>query len=307
MNSADDQLSTAGDTSSMPLTGKVALVAGATRGAGRGLAVELGALGATVICTGRSTRELGSDLGRAETIDETAEQVTAAGGQGVAMRCDHSDDAQVRALMGWVKAGYGGLDILVNDIWGGESLSEWGRKVWQQDLGKGRAMLDRAVWTHILTAHAGLPLLREGGLIVEITDGDGWSYRGNFFYDLAKTGVMRLAQNWASELAGDPRGVTSVSLTPGFLRSEEMLDHFGVTKEGWQDAVAQDPNFAESETPHFVGRALAHLAADPNRHRFNAHALASWTLMDEYGFTDIDGRRPHWGRWMARSDAEKLQ
>ena len=315
MNGADDQLNTAGGNSSIPiptpltgpLTGKVALVAGATRGAGRGLAVELGALGATVICTGRSTREQGSDLGRAETIDETAEQVTAAGGQGVAMRCDHGDDAQVRALMGRVKAGYGGLDILVNDIWGGESLSEWGRKVWQQDLGKGRAMLDRAVWTHILTAHAGLPLLREGGLIVEITDGDGWSYRGNFFYDLAKTGVMRLAQNWASELAGDPRGITSVSLTPGFLRSEEMLDHFGVTKEGWQDAVAQDPNFAESETPHFVGRALAHLAADPHRHRFNAHALASWTLMNEYGFADIDGRRPHWGRWMARPDAEKLQ
>ena len=166
-------------------------------------------------------------------------------------------------------------------------------------------MLERAVWTHILTAHAGLPLLRGGGLIAEITDGHGWYYRGNFFYDLAKTGVMRLAQNWASELSGDPRNITSVSLTPGFLRSEEMLDHFGVTTEGWRDAVTQDPNFAESETPHFVGRALAHLAADPDKFRFNAHALASWTLMDEYRFADVDGRKPHWGRWMERLNAER--
>ena len=307
MNGAVDQAHTADGTSSGPLAGKVALVAGATRGAGRGIAVELGALGAAVICTGRSTREQGSDMRRAETIDETAEQVTAAGGEGIAMRCDHSDAGQVRALMGRVRSGYGGLDILVNDIWGGESLSEWGKKIWEQDLSRGRAMLERAVWTHILTAHAGLPLLREGGLIAEITDGDGWYYRGNFFYDLAKTGTMRLAQNWASELAGDPRNITSVSLTPGFLRSEEMLDHFGVTEANWQDAVARDPNFAESETPHLVGRALAHLAADSHRHRFNAHALASWTLMDGYGFADIDGRRPHWGSWFKRLDAEGSQ
>lgn len=288
-----------------PLAGKVALVAGATRGAGRGMAVELGALGATVICTGRSSGRTGaSDLGRPETIEQTAERVTRAGGAGVPIRCDHSDAGQVRELMARVQAEYGGLDILVNDIWGGESLSEWGKKVWEQDLDKGRLMLERAVWTHIVTAHAGLPLLRPGALIAEITDGDGWYYRGNFFYDLAKTAVMRLAQNWAAELEGDPRGVTSVSLTPGFLRSEEMLAHFGVTEDRWQDAVAQDPNFAESETPHFVGRALAHLAADADRRRFNGQALASWTLMDEYGFSDIDGRRPHWGSWFARLRAE---
>lgn len=286
---------------SLPLAGKVALVAGATRGAGRGIAVELGSMGATVICTGRSSASTGaSDLNRPETIEQSAVLVTEAGGTGVAIRCDHSDAAQVQALMDRVQAEYGGLDVLVNDIWGGESLSEWGRKFWEQDLGRGRQMLERAVWTHLLTAHAGLPLLRHGGLIAEITDGDGWYYRGNFFYDLAKTGLMRLAQNWAAELEGDSRGITSVSLTPGFLRSEEMLAHFGVTAEHWQDAVAQDANFAESETPHFVGRALAYLAADPTRHRFNAQALASWTLMDEYKFSDRDGRRPHWGRWYAR-------
>lgn len=282
---------------------RVALVAGATRGAGRGIAVQLGARGATVICTGRSTRTQASDLNRPETTEDTAELVTAAGGRGVAIRCDHSDERQVAALMARVQSEFGGLDILVNDIWGGESLSEWGQRFWEQNLSKGRLMLERAVWTHILTAHAGLPLLRPGGLIAEITDGDGWSYRGNFFYDLAKTGVMRLAQNWASELKDDARQITSVSLTPGFLRSEEMLSHFGVTAQTWRDAIGQDPNFAESETPHFVGRALAHLAADPNRFRFNGRALASWTLMDEYGFTDIDGRTPHWGSWFERQKA----
>ncbi|WP_019011491.1 SDR family oxidoreductase [Deinococcus aquatilis] len=294
-------------TPSLPLTGKVALVAGATRGAGRGIATELGALGATVICTGRSTRPSAdgpdldgtgpSDLGRPETIEDTAELVTAAGGVGVARRCDHSDEAQVATLMEWAWEEYGGFDILINDIWGGESLMEWGKKFWEQDLHRGRQMLERAIWTHILTAHAGLPLLRAGGLVAEITDGDGWYYRGNFFYDLAKTGVMRLAQNWASELKDDPRAITSLSVTPGFLRSEEMLAHFGVTEDTWREAVKQEPDFAESETPHLVGRGIAALAADPTRRRFDGAALASWTLMDEYGLADIDGRKPHWGNW----------
>ena len=280
-----------------PLTGKTALVAGATRGAGRGIAAELGALGAAVICTGRSSGTQRSDLDRPETIEQTAELVTQAGGRGVPIRCDHTDEGQVAALMRRVESEFGGLDILVNDIWGGEKLSEWGVKFWHQDLAKGRLMLERAIWTHVLTAHSGLPLLRSGGLIVEITDGDDWRYRDNFFYDLAKTGVLRLAQNWASELADDPRRITSVSLTPGFLRSEEMLSHFGVTADTWREATRQDPYFAESETPHFVGRALAQLAADPDKRRFNGRALASWTLMDEYGFEDIDGRQPHWGKF----------
>ncbi|ANE42871.1 SDR family oxidoreductase [Deinococcus puniceus] len=284
-------------TPPVPLTGKVALVAGATRGAGRGIATELGALGATVICTGRSTRASSSDLCRPETIEDTADLVTAAGGVGVAWRCDHSDAAQVAALMAHLQTKYGGLDILINDIWGGESLMEWGKKVWELDLNRGRMMLERAIWTHVITGHAGLPLMRAGGLIAEITDGDGWYYRGSFFYDLAKTGVMRLAQNWASELKDDPRAITSVSVTPGFLRSEEMLAHFGVTAETWRDAVKQEPDFAESETPHLVGRGIAALAADPQKHRFNAGALASWTLMDEYGFSDLDGSKPHWGNW----------
>ncbi len=283
-----------------PLTGSVALVAGATRGAGRGIAIELGALGATVVCTGRSSAGQLSDLKRPETIEQTARLVTAAGGRGVARRCDHSDQAQVAQLMAEIHDEFGGLDVLVNDIWGGEQLSEWGKKFWEQDLARGHRMLERAIWTHVITAHAGLPLLRAGGLIAEITDGDTWTYRGNFFYDLAKTGVMRLAHNWAAELEGDARAITSVSLTPGFLRSEEMLDHFGVAENNWQDAVVQEPGFAESETPHFVGRALAHLAADPDKRRFHGRALASWTLMDEYGFEDVDGRKPHWGRWFGQ-------
>ncbi|MEF2278916.1 SDR family oxidoreductase [Deinococcus sp. YIM 134068] len=285
-----------------PLTGRVAVVAGATRGAGRGIAAELGALGATVLCTGRSTRaglsELGVSRGRPETIEETADLVTAAGGAGIAVRCDHLSESDVGALAERVRAEFGGLDVLVNDVWGGERHSEWGRKAWELDLGKARALALGGLWSHLVTGRYLLPLLRPGGLIVEVTDGDGWTYRGNLIYDLTKTGVMRLAQGWAHELEGDPRGITSVSVTPGYLRSEEMLAHFGVVEARWRDAVTRDPNFAESETPRFVGRAIAALAADPDKRRFNGRALASWTLMDEYGFTDVDGRKPHWGNWL---------
>ncbi|MBB5236039.1 SDR family oxidoreductase [Deinococcus budaensis] len=283
------------------LAGKVAVVAGATRGAGRGIATELGALGATVVCTGRSTRAGPSDLGRErnrpETIEETAEIVTAAGGRGVPLRCDYLDEADVGRLAERLGAEFGGLDVLVNDVWGGERHSEWGKKAWELDLGKARALIEGGLWTHLVTGRYLLPLLRPGGLIVEVTDGDGWAYRGNLIYDLAKTGVMRLAQGWAHELEGDGRGITSVSVTPGFLRSEEMLAHFGVQEASWRDATARDPNFAESETPRLVGRGIAALAADPQKRRFDGRALASWTLMDEYGFSDVDGRKPHWGRW----------
>lgn len=285
----------------LPLAGKVAVVAGATRGAGRGIATELGALGATVVCTGRSTRaglsDLGRERGRPETIEETAELVTAAGGRGVAVRCDHLDEADVQALAERVRAEVGGLDVLVNDVWGGERHSEWGKKAWELDLSKARALVEGGLWTHLVTGRHLLPLLRPGGLIVEVTDGDTWTYRGNLPYDLTKVGVMRLAQAWAHELEGDGRGITSVSVTPGYLRSEEMLAHFGVEEATWRAATARDPNFAESETPRYVGRGIAALAADSEKMRFNGRALASWTLMDEYGFRDVDGRQPHWGRW----------
>lgn len=281
------------------LAAKVAVVAGATRGAGRGIATELGALGATVVCTGRSTRaglsDLGRERGRPETIEETAELVTAAGGRGVAVRCDHLDEADVQALAGRVRAEFGGLDVLVNDVWGGERHSEWGKKAWELDLGRARALIEGGLWTHLVTGRYLLPLLRPGALIVEVTDGDGWSYRGNLIYDLAKTGVMRLAQGWAHELEGDPRGITSVSVTPGYLRSEEMLAFKGLTEANWRED--SDPNFQESETPRLIGRGVAALAADAQKRRFAGRALASWSLMDEYGFTDVDGRRPHWGNW----------
>lgn len=283
----------------MNLKGKVALVAGATRGAGRGIAVELGAAGAEVWVTGRSTRASRSDMDRPETIEETAELVTAAGGTGVAVPCDHSDAAQVAALVERI----GHLDILVNDIWGGDPLSEWGVPFWRQDIGKFRAMWERAVLTHLITSQHVAPLMIRdgGGLIVEVTDGVGKEYRGNLAYDLTKTGVNRLALAEAEELR--EHGITAVAVTPGFLRSEAVLDHFGVTEANWRDAGAKDPHFLASETPHFVGRAIATLAADPAVHARTGQVLTSWDLAEEYGIRDVDGRQPHWGRHFAAASA----
>jgi NAD(P)-dependent dehydrogenase (short-subunit alcohol dehydrogenase family) len=285
-----------------PLKGKVAVVAGATRGAGRGIASMLGEAGATVYCTGRSVRgKLASGQGRPETIEETAEMVNSYGGTGIAVRVDHTVEEEVKALFERVKAEQGRLDILVNDIWGGESLSEWGKPFWEQDLSKGFEMLRKAIKTHIITSHYGVPLMLEQkqGLIVEITDGDTLKYRDNFFYDLAKTGVIRLAYAMSEELK--PHGITAVAVTPGFLRSEEMLDYFGVTEENWQDGAKKDPHFIASETPYFVGRAVAVLAADPEVQQKTGKAWSSWTLSDEYHFKDIDGREPHWGRYFAEN------
>ncbi len=278
------------------LSGRVAVVAGATRGAGRGIATMLGEAGATVYCTGRSARGH-SPSGRPETIDETAELVTAAGGRGIAVRVDHSIPEEVRALAERVEAEQGKLDVLVNDIWGGERLSEWGKPFWEQSLDKGLAMLHQAVETHIITSHYLAPIMirQRRGLIVEITDGETLEYRGNFFYDLVKVSVIRLAHSMAEDLR--PHGVTAVSLTPGFLRSEEMLDHFGVTAANWRDAVAQDLHFAASETPTYIGRAVAALAADPKVSEKTGRALSTWRLSEEYGFVDADGTRPHWGRY----------
>jgi NAD(P)-dependent dehydrogenase (short-subunit alcohol dehydrogenase family) len=289
----------------LPLAGKVAVVAGATRGAGRGIACMLGEAGATVYCTGRSVRGQPGMNNRPETIEETAAMVTAYGGKGVYVQVDHLVEAQVQALFARVEEEQGQLDILVNDIWGGEALSEWGKPFWEQDIAKGLRMQQLAIHTHIITSKYGAPLMiaRRQGLIVEVTDGDTTNYRGNFFYDLAKSSVNRMALAMAEELR--PHGVTAVAVTPGFLRSEEMLEHFGVTEANWQDGAKVDPHFIASETPYFVGRAIAALAADPNASVKSGGVYSSWGLSDEYKFSDIDGRQPHWGRYFAENVASK--
>ncbi len=280
------------------LDGKVAVVAGATRGAGRAIAIMLGAAGATVYGTGRSVRGNPSDIGRKETIEETAELVARQGGKGIPVQVDHTEEGQVKAFFERVKEEQNGrLDILVNDVWGGESLTEWGTPFWEGSLDKALLMQRRAVHSHMITSYYGAPLLvnRGEGLIVEITDGYDYRYRGNLPYSLAKISIIHLAEAQAAELR--PHGVASVSVTPGFLRSEEMLDHFGVAEGNWQDAADKEPHFLESETPFFIGRGLAALAADPDLMGKSGKAFTSWGLSDEYGITDVDGRRPHWGRY----------
>jgi NAD(P)-dependent dehydrogenase (short-subunit alcohol dehydrogenase family) len=285
------------------LNGKVALVAGATRGAGRGTAVALGEAGATVYCTGRSTRERRSEYDRPETIEETAELVDSAGGVGVPVAVDHLVPGEVEALAQRIDAEQGRLDVLVNDIWGGERLFEWDKPVWEHDLEKGLRILRLAIDTHLITSHFALPLLiREpGGLVVEMTDGtreyNAENYRVNAFYDLAKTAVIRLAFAQSHELA--PHGCTAVALTPGWLRSEMMLDAFRVTEANWRDAAAFQPHFAAiSESPRFVGRAVAALAADPDLQRRSGGSFSSGELAREYGFTDLDGSQPDCWRYM---------
>ena len=285
-----------------PLAGKVALVAGATRGAGRGIAAELGAAGATVYGTGRSIRGHPSDYDRPETIEETAELVTALGGEGIAVRVDHLVPAKVSDLVGRIRAERGRLDILVNDIWGGERLFEWNKTVWEHDLENGLRLLRLGIDSHLITAHYALPLLieRPGGLLVEVTDGtaayNAEHYRLSPFYDLAKTAPIRLAWAHARDLA--PHGATAVAITPGWLRSEMMLDAFGVTEATWRDALPKQPHFIISETPRFIGRGVAALAADPDRARWSGQSLSSGSLSQAYGFTDIDGSRPDCWRYM---------
>ena len=286
----------------MSLTGKVALVAGATRGAGRGIAVELGTAGAIVYVTGRTTRTHQSEYARAETIEETAARVSAAGGTGIAVQVDHLVAHQVEKLVARIRAEQGRLDILVNDVWGGETLKEWNKPVWGHDLQNGLRLLDLGVRTHLITAHFALPLLieRPGGLLVEVTDGtaayNAEHYRINPFYDLAKVSVTRMAWAHAKDLA--PHGATSICITPGWLRSEMMLEAFGVTEQNWRDATKRIPHFAISETPRFVGRAIAALAADPDRARWNGQSLSSGGLAQIYGFTDLDGSRPDAWRYV---------
>lgn len=284
------------------LKGKVALVAGGTRGAGRGIAVELGAAGAVIYVTGRTTKDRQSEYARPETIEETAEMVTAAGGRGIAVRVDHLEAAEVEALVAKIRREEGRLDILVNDIWGGEHLTEWNKPVWEHSLDKGLRMLRLAIDTHLITAHFALPLMieREGGLLVELTDGtseyNATHYRLNPYYDLVKTGVTRMAWAHARDLA--PHGATAVSLTPGWMRSEMMLDAYQVREENWRDATKVQPHFVISETPRFTGRSVAALAADPDRARFNGQSLSSGGLAKVYGFDDVDGSRPDCWRYM---------
>ncbi|MCW7940807.1 short-chain dehydrogenase [Streptomyces hygroscopicus] len=289
---------------------RVALVAGATRSAGRAIAVELGAVGATVYVTGRSTRQRRSEYDRPETVEDTAESVTAAGGYGIAVPTDHLVPSQVRALVDRIADEQGRLDILVNDIWGAEKLFEWDSPVWEHDLGKGLHLLRLAIDTHAITSHCALPLLlrRPGGLVVEMTDGTAEynrdTYRVSFFYDLAKAAVLRMAFALGHELG--PRGATAVALTPGWLRSELMLDLYGVTEENWRDALEREPHFCISETPYYVGRAVAALAADPAVSRWNGASLSSGQLAQAYGFTDLDGSRPDAWRYVVEvQDAGK--
>ncbi|MER6984395.1 SDR family oxidoreductase, partial [Streptomyces carpinensis] len=257
---------------------------------------------ATVYVTGRTTRARRSEYDRPETIEDTADLVTEAGGHGVAVPTDHLDPDQVRALVERIAREQDRLDVLVNDIWGGEALFEWDTPVWEHDLDKGLRLLRLAVETHAVTSHHALPLLlrRPGGLVVEMTDGtdeyNRETYRVNLFYDLAKASVLRMAFALGHELG--PRGATAVALTPGWLRSEMMLDHFGVREDNWRDALEQVPHFAISETPRYVGRAVAALAADPDVARWNGQSLSSGRLAQVYGFTDLDGSRPDAWRYL---------
>jgi NAD(P)-dependent dehydrogenase (short-subunit alcohol dehydrogenase family) len=296
------------------LRGRVAVVAGATRGAGRGIAAALGEAGATVVCTGRSSRSgsLRSDYDRSETIEETAELVRELGGVGIPIAVDHLDPAQVERLARRIESEHGHIDVLVNDIWGGEVLKggppDWNKPIWEHDLDKGLRILRLAIDTHLVTSHHLLPLMvdRPGGLLVEVTDGttdyNASHYRISVFYDLAKVAVNRLAFSQGHELA--LHGGTAVAVTPGWMRSEMMLEAFGTTEEKWREAAAP-PGFLVSESPRYVGRAVASLAIDPGRARYNQKSVTSGQLAAEYGFTDIDGSRPDVWRYMADMDSGK--
>ncbi|HYO62721.1 MAG TPA: SDR family NAD(P)-dependent oxidoreductase [Pyrinomonadaceae bacterium] len=299
---------TRGKTSSgKPLEGQVAVVAGATRGAGRGIARMLGEAGAVVFCTGRSSRGHAPThdhhyAGRPETTEETAEMVTAAGGEGVAVRTDHRNEPEVAELFKRVRRERGRLDVLVN-VLTGRPVASWA-PFWKQPLKEGREQVEGWLWPHVTTCRHAAPLMIKGrsGLIVEIVEQDTVGYHGQFFFDMFEVCLKRLAYALAEELA--PHGVSALALTPGFMRTEAILEQFGATEENWQEVAetnkqARGYGFAGSETPCFVGRAVAALASDPHVKQKSGGLYSSWGLSEEYGFTDIDGRRPHFARYVA--------
>ncbi|WP_438444574.1 SDR family oxidoreductase [Gorillibacterium sp. sgz5001074] len=281
-----------------PLAGQVAVVAGGTRGAGRAISLALGEAGATVYVVGRSTRGAPSPMNRPETIEETAEGVTARGGVGIAVRADLTVEEEVRALFDRVREEQNGrLDILINDLWGGDPLMEWGKPFWEQKLGNGLQMQRQGVQSRLMTSYYAAPIMiaRGKGLLIEVTDGVGYGFRGSLFYSLAKISSVHLGEALAAELG--PHGITALSITPGFLRSEAMLEHFGVTEENWRDATEKEPHFIASETPVYIGRAVVALATDPKVAEKAGRSLSTWGLSEEYDFTDADGSRPHWGNY----------
>jgi NAD(P)-dependent dehydrogenase (short-subunit alcohol dehydrogenase family) len=279
------------------LKGKIAVVAGGTRGAGRGIAIKLGEAGAVVYVTGRTTINNQSPMGRKETIEETAELVTKAGGVGIPVRVDHTVESEVASLFKQIKEEQGRLDILVNDIWGGDPLTEWGKPIGEHDLGKGLQMQKQAVQSHIITAHYSIPLFKENqsGIIIEITDGTDYNPRGNFYYSLSKISNIHMAQAMAQDLK--EYNITSIAVTPGFLRSEAMLEQFGVKEENWKEGAKIDPHFIASESPYYIGEAIKCLASDPTIPDKTGEVFSTWELSDIYGFKDIDGSQPHWGNY----------
>lgn len=280
-----------------PLQDIVAVVAGPTRGCGRAIAIELGTLGATVYIAGRTTRSQRSEMNRPETIEDTAELVTKAGGNGIPVRCDFLQHEDVTALRQGITGQY--VDILVNDVWGGDHLTEWDKPFWENDVETELRMWRNGLETHFRSLHALLPLVIRAsrGLVVEVTDGDQDRNSGVLLYDQVKNGIRWLASGLSEQLLD--RGVTTIGATPGFLRSEAMLDHFGVTEENWNAGIATDPYFAVSESPYYLGRGLAALAADPERARWNGQIVTSWGLAQDYDIRDIDGSQPRWGQWFA--------
>ncbi len=277
------------------MEGMVAVVAGATRGAGRGIARALGEAGAIVYCTGRSVRGNPSPYGRRETIEETAEMITAAGGSAVAVRVDHTQESEVRELFARVERECGRVDLVADSVAGEDPiLGNWG-SFWKADLTNGDTALRQSVLSHVITAKhaAALMVKRKRGLIVQVTENDLLFSGGGILAQFAKFSHKALASIWAAELR--QHGVASIAITPGFLRSESMLERFGVTEKNWRDGGKKDVNFLESESPLFVGRAIVALAQDPLLLEQSGQLFSSWEVARKYGITDVDGRRPDWG------------